>query len=101
MEMSKEQLVFLLVFFTLWFIASFVVILIYSVIDERRKCGEYAITVKDIFIGILFLPLTVVFLVAYFIFWFILEKLGFYSIIEKISDILNKPIHFGGKKDEY
>lgn len=100
MELSSEQGIFLLLFFGLWFLFSFVVILIYGVIDERRKCGQYAITVKDIFLGIIFFPLTFVIMVAYLIMWLLLEKLGGNFVIDHISDFLNKPIKFGGKKDE-
>lgn len=100
MTLSSEHLFFMAVFFTFWLILSFFLLCFYSVVNERRECGRYAITVKDIFIGILFLPVTVLFLIGYFIFWLFLEKLGGYNLIDNLSDFLNKPIKFGGKDDK-
>lgn len=101
MEITSEQWFFMAVFFSLWFIFSFIMLMLYAFWEERRKNKYAEFTVKDIFLGILFAPFTIICGTIYILIWFIMRVLHFEDLLENISDFMNKPLKLKrGDKNE-
>lgn len=92
MEFTYEQWIFMIFFFSIWFVLSFVMIILYAIWEDKNKYSRYIFTVKDIFIMVLMAPFTIVCGAIYLIMWFILRVLHFEDLIDAISDFMNKPI---------
>lgn len=98
---TTQQWVFMAFFFSIWFILSFIMIILYCMWEERRKDKYAEFTVKDIFLMILFAPFTIVAGICFVIVWFFMRVLRLEDLFYSISDFMNTPLKFKrGKKDE-
>ena len=103
MELTAHDWFFILWLVIIWFVLSFFMLMLYAFWEDRKKnkYRESMFTVKDIFIGILFAPFTIVCGILYIIMWFIMRVLHFEDIADWLSDFMNKPLRFGKRdKDE-
>jgi hypothetical protein len=93
--MEQQYLPFYIIFFGTWIILSFGYLMAYSYWLERKEDKYVRFTYKDIGLCILFLPLTVLFLVI-FCFFLGLDKIGLFTLKDKLADFMNTPIKFKG-----
>ena len=92
LTMTNEQWVFLFWLCFIWLVLSFAMLILYCVIQDRRDNYETPFTVKDIFVGILFLPFTLLFGLIFVIMWFIFRVCHLEDFLDKLSEFMNKPI---------
>lgn len=90
MEWTTQMTQFCILFFMMWFIASFALLMLHSYFEERRT--NYAdFTRKDLFIWIAIFPLGIGMLLGYAIAW-VLERTIIPKITDKLSDWMNTPL---------
>lgn len=99
-SLTQHDWIFMAWFFSIWFIASFIMLILYCMWEERKKDKYAEFTVKDIFLGILFAPFTIVCGIIYIIMWFIMRVLHVEDLVYGISDFMNTPLRIGRKKKD-
>ena len=102
LSLTQHEWIFIGWFVAIWFILSFFMLMLYGFWEDRKKnkYQEEMFTVKDIFIGILFAPFTIVCGTLYIVMWFFMRVLHFEDVVDGISDFMNKPIRFKRKKKD-
>ena len=99
-SLTQHDWIFLGWFFSLWFIASFIMLILYCMWEDRRKNKYDEFTVKDIFVMILFAPFTIVCGIIFAIMWFIMRVLHVEDLIYAISDFMNTTLKIRRKKKD-
>ena len=102
MNITAEQGWFMLWFFSIWFVLSFFMLMLYAIWEDRKKnkYQEEMFTMKDIFIMVLFAPFSIICGICYILVWFVMRVLHFEDVVEWLSDFMNKPIKFRKRKED-
>ena len=102
LSLTQHDWIFIGWFVSIWFILSFFMLVMYAIWEDRKKnkYQDELFTIKDIFLMILFAPLTIVFGICYVLVWFVMRVLHFEDVVDWLSDFMNTPIKFRKRKED-